>query len=134
MSISATSGTVALDRREQRRDVADGTGDLEAVRGQDLVQAVADQRGVVGYDDAHGISARIVVPAPGAVWTVNVPLRAPTRSARPCSPLPARGSAPPCPSSATSTTSRPSTGSIVTLAARAWACLVMFASASETTK
>ena len=83
MSISAMSGQVVGQRGEQRGQVGDRAGDLEAVGGQQLGEAVSDERGVVGDQDSHGISALTVVPWPGGLWTVRRPLRAPTRSARP---------------------------------------------------
>jgi Na+/proline symporter len=51
----------------------------------------------------HGTRARISVPSPGSAITISVPSSAATRSRRPWSPDPLRSSAPPLPSSSSST-------------------------------
>ena len=58
-------------------------------------------------DQPIGISAWTVVPPDGGLVTVSSPSSAATRSARPDSPVPPRLSAPPTPSSATSTVRHP---------------------------
>ena len=68
---------------DQGVGVAYGRGDLMAAGAQQLRKPVADQRGVVGDNEAHGISARMIVPAPLPVCTERVPSSAPTRSRRP---------------------------------------------------
>jgi hypothetical protein len=55
----------------------------------------------------QGISARTRVPEPGGLSTSSRPLRDATRSASPRRPEPSHGSAPPIPSSVTSTTAVP---------------------------
>ena len=87
---------------------------------------------VAGYSLA-GIIARTTVPPPGAPWTVSSPPSAPTRSARPWSPEPSVDSAPPMPSSRTSTSRYPRSSSTVTEACSACACFAMLASDSEMT-
>ena len=66
-----------------------------------------------------GISARTTVPLEGRDRTSSRPPSAATRSARPVSPLPAAGSAPPTPSSRTSITTRSRSRRTVTSAAAA---------------
>ena len=109
--------------------------DLDVVLAQQRDDALAQQRVVLDDHDPHGSSARIVVPSPGRLVTVELaverldPVLA-GRSAR--SP---RGSAPPGPSSATSTTTQPASPSTVDAGRRAPApCLATFVSASATTK
>ena len=63
----------------------------------------------------------------------SLPSRAARRSAKPCRPLPSVASAPPTPSSSTSTTRRPSEHVIRTAAADACAYLATLVSASTTT-
>jgi len=88
---------------------------------------------VVGEDYAHGISAWMIVPAPGALVTAMRPPIAATRSSRPRRPEPRAGSAPPTPSSAISTARRPSCRSIVSRTLVAFAYLATFVSASAAT-
>ena len=78
--------------------------DLEAGVGEDAGDAFPEEDGIFGEDYAHGISARILVPSPGRLTIPRRPSRASTRSARPRRPEPRFGSAPPTPSSSTSTT------------------------------
>src|SRR5439155_14582597 len=65
--------------------------------------ALAHQYRVVGHHYAHGIAAFTVVPSPGRLFISRTPSRAATRSASPRRPDPTVGSAPPTPSSRTST-------------------------------
>ena len=73
------------------------------------LRARADRRAATS-PPTSGISARTRVPCPGGLATSRLPLSAPTRSASPRSPDPRSASAPPMPSSTTSTTSRPTSG------------------------
>src|SRR5207247_10909425 len=100
--------------------------------------ALAEKHGVFGEDDAHGydsrgISATILVPPAGGLSTRRLPSSTATRSASPRRPEPAVGSAPPTPSSATSTTTRPFGAATSTSIDDACACLTTFEIASETT-
>ena len=97
-----------------------------------LGRAAERLRPIAGYSLA-GIIARTTVPPPGAPWTVSSPPSAPTRSARPWSPDPSVDSAPPMPSSRTSTSRYPRSSSTVTQACSACACFAMLASDSEMT-
>ena len=82
-----------------------------------------------------GSSAPTTVPPPGGLDTASRPPRASTRSARPCSPVPRPGSAPPTPSSVISIddvgAAAAQRGSPPPRPARAWPTL---ASASDATK
>src|SRR5690606_126540 len=91
---------------QQRLGRAHGGEDLVALFGEEAHQALSQQGGVLGEDDAHGSSAVIVVGPPGGLWTVSLPSRAATRPRSPVSPPPA-GSAPPRPSSRTVTSTWP---------------------------
>ena len=104
MSTTATSGSARSHRSPEPVGVADRRDDLEARVREHPREALAEQRGVVGDHDAHGISAVDARAAAGRAVDPRRPSSAATRSARPRSPQPA-GSAPPTPSSATSTTS-----------------------------
>src|SRR5213078_3193236 len=66
-------------------------------------QAFTQEHAVFGDRYAHGISAWTRVPPPWGVQTRRRPPRASTRSARPRRPEPRSVSAPPTPSSTTST-------------------------------
>src|SRR5439155_20549926 len=81
----------------------------------------AQQHGVFGDDHPHGKLARRVVPSSSALARSRRPSSAATRSWRPRSPEPCSGSAPPTPSSLTSTSTCPlrRTTLTVTLCARA---------------
>src|SRR5690242_13520147 len=95
--------------------------------------ALPDQDAVLCDRYLHGISALSRVPAPTAESTRRAPPSASTRSARLNSPVPPSTSAPPTPSSATSTSSTPCLYATCTSALVAWACLPMFARVSLTT-
>src|SRR5215212_6716737 len=101
-------GLVGPDLSQQLLAVARLADDVEARVREQAHGALAQEDGVFGDHDAHGISARMVVPLPGGLCTSRRPSSALRRSARPRSPLPPPGWAPPRPSSRTSTTSRPS--------------------------
>src|SRR5262249_7864406 len=80
-----------------------------------------------------GSSASTRVPVPATLSISRRPASVSTRSRRPHSPDPRSGSAPPAPSSWTSTRADPFIRVTRTVAASAPACLTTFASASETT-
>src|SRR3954469_24442434 len=107
--------------------------DVEARLLEDAGDAFAKEDGVLGEHYPHGISARITVPRPGTLSTCRRPSRASTRSARPRRPEPFSGSAPPTPSSATSTTALPFRRVTRTPTADACAYFATLVSASETT-
>ena len=60
-----------------------------------------------GHHSGTGILARTIVPPPCGLSMLSAPSTAATRSRRPCRPVPAAGSAPPQPSSPTSTCRSP---------------------------
>ena len=107
MSTTATSGWMRVDQRQQLVAVAGQPHDLEPGLLEQPGEALAQDHGIVGERYSHGTSARSEVPRPGGLDTVIVPPSASIRSASPRSPEPPVGLAPPIPSSATSTTSRP---------------------------
>src|SRR5690606_37454472 len=116
---------------EQVLAVAGLASDLEARVLEQPDQPFAQQHGVFGDDDlqgciccAHtGISARRVVPDPGGESRASEPSNAPTLSASPCNPEPRPGSAPPTPSSRTSTQACPLLRRTATVALLAFAYL-----------
>src|SRR5215217_2705756 len=124
---------VAADLEHELVRVPGLADDLEPGLVEDARDALAKENGVLCQDYPHGISARIRVPCPGALSTCRRPSRASTRSARPRRPEPFSGSAPPTPSSATSTTALPFRRITRTPTADACAYLATLASASETT-
>ena len=81
-----------------------------------------------------GITATTRVPLPGGLSTVRVPPSVSTRSASPRSPVPRIGSAPPVPSSATSTLMPPESAPTETVTCEADAYFATFASASAQMK
>ena len=97
-------GLLGLDLAQQPGDIAGFAHHVEPGVPEHGADALADEDAVVGYDDAHGSSARTFVPAPGRLSTENEPPTAATRSASPVRPVPAAGEAPPSPSSAISRT------------------------------
>src|SRR5512132_1260898 len=127
-------GPVGVDGRDQAGAVPDLGHDLDPAVGQQPGQALAQQDGVLGDHDSHGSSALITVGPPGGLEMVRWPSTAATRSARPCRPLPLAGSAPPTPSSMTSTMSRSRWRAMRTPISAARACLAALARASATTK
>ena len=65
MSMIARSGLSRLDRSHERAGVTDHRDDLVPLLGEDPREALAEQDGVFGDDDAHlQITAVIVVPSP----------------------------------------------------------------------
>src|SRR3954454_9642799 len=88
---------------------------------------------VLGDRYPHGSSARTRVPPPAGLQTRSTPPRASTLSASPRKPEPPSLSAPPAPSSTTSTTNSVPIRLRVTLAEEAPACLLILARLSETT-
>src|SRR6516165_11716465 len=94
------------DRAQQRGGVIHRGGDVDAGVGEQPGDALAGQHHVLGYDDAHGISARHSVG-----WISRLPPSAPTRS-----DSAAKDAARTAPSSSTVTTSRPSWQRTVTVA------------------
>src|SRR5215211_4185483 len=127
-------GPVGVDGRDQAGAVADLGDDLDPAVGQQPGQALAQQHGVLGDHDPHGSSALITVGPPGGLVMVSSPSTAATRSARPRRPLPRAGSAPPAPSSMTSTMSRSRWRAMRTPISAARACLAALVRASATTK
>ena len=89
---------------DERVGVVDRADDVEPVVTQQTGQPVSEERKVFGDQDAHGSSARSVVPPPDGLTIESVPSSASTRRRRPVRPEP-DASAPPRPSSAISTTS-----------------------------
>ena len=73
------------------------------------------------------------VPPPGGLSTSSRPFSASTRAASPRSPVPPAGSAPPTPSSATTTVAAPFARPMLTVALDACAYLATFVIASATT-
>src|SRR5262249_36321081 len=124
---------VRVDLAQQRVSVAHGRDDLEAVVAQEALQAVAQEREVLGDHYPHGMSALISVGPPSGLATRSVPSSASIRRRRPLRPLPF-GFAPPMPSSATSTVSMSPSRRMRMSTRFACECLLAFASASATTK
>src|SRR5690606_485946 len=96
-------------------------------------QPLAQQRGVVGDQDAHGITASTRVPEPAGERTSRCPSSEATRPARPASPPPVRIAAPPRPSSSILTRTSSPIRVTSTVADSAPECFAAFVSASETT-
>src|SRR5947207_2045104 len=119
---------LALARRDALERVGPALG-LEQAR-----HALGTQHAVVGEEYAHGVCARIRFPSAGGLTTSRRPSTIVRRSARPRSPLPASGWAPPMPSSRTSITACPFWRCTDTLAWCAPAYLATFVSDSATTK
>src|SRR5262249_6192233 len=127
-------GAVAPHLQQQVRRITRLPHDLEPGLREHLGEALAQQHGVLGDHDAHGISATTRVPAPGGLSTESLPPTPSTRPSSPRSPDPAPAAAPPTPSSLTSRTSSPPRGSARTTTDDACACLTTFAKASHATK
>src|SRR5581483_4891105 len=127
-------GLVVLHRLLQGGGVAHGGDDVVAGVGQESGQPRPQQDGVFGDHDAHGSSTVRMVGPPGGLTIRSVPSTAWTRSARPARPVPRLVSAPPMPSSVTSTLRWPFWRATVTAARLAPECRAMLVSASATTK
>src|SRR5512133_3959862 len=107
--------------------------DLEPALAEQACESLAQKHAVLGDRYTHGISALTRVPPPSGVHTCSRPPSASTRSASPRRPEPRSVSAPPTPSSTTSTTTCPFVRTIAAVALVACACLPMFVRLSETT-
>jgi hypothetical protein len=99
-----------------RAVVAGVADDLEAGILEQPHDPLAKQDRVFGDYYSHGITARTSVPCPGSESTSSRPPSDETRSSRPRRPVPAAGSAPPTPSSETSTRTCPLSRMTFTLA------------------
>src|SRR5262249_43733024 len=126
-------GALLLHLAQQLVGIARLADNFEAGLGEQASHALAEEQRVVGDHDTHGISALSRVPTPGGLSRTSVPPSASTRSDSPRSPDPPAGSAPPSPSSATSTRATPFRRCTVTETACAEAYFATFASASATT-
>ena len=123
------------DDGEQRFGVAHPRDDLVPGVLEQPREPFAQEDGVLGDHDPHGISASIRVPAPGGLWMSSVPPWASTRSVRPIEPgAAAPRVAPPMPSSTTTSLSAPSTTVASTRTCDGDACLTALVTASQTTK
>src|SRR4029453_4380123 len=94
---------------------------LEAVLLEQPHHALPQEDRIVSHNYAHGIRALSVVPRPRSESISSLPSSTAIRSARPLRPVPLSGSAPPTPSSVTSTTRRPFRRSTPTVAGVAFA-------------
>ena len=94
-------------RRGQLVGVLDRGDDLVVVRLEDPDQAVPEEGVVLGEDESHGTSSVTRVGPPVGLDTLIVPSNAASRRATPRIPVPDDGSAPPRPSSPTTTVSSP---------------------------
>src|SRR5690606_3367307 len=112
---------------------ADRGHHLVARLGQQADQPLAQQRQVLGDHNSHGITARSLVGPPAGLSTSRLPPSASTRWPMPPRPEPGARTAPPRPSSATSTARLPFSRPIRTVASRAPECLATLVSASATT-
>src|SRR5262249_46839011 len=126
-------GLLEHDRMDEGVLVRDGGDDLEAAVPEQSREAVAQKREILGDHDAHGITAWTNVGPPGGLVTAHAPSSAWTRRRSPARPDPAR-SAPPRPSSVTSTTRLAPSCATRTIPCVAPACFAALVSASATTK
>ena len=124
---------IGRDEPDQLLGGAHGGRDFDALLGQEPCQALTDDDRVVGEDHAHGMAAVTRVPRPGGLSITRRPSSASTRSRKPLSPAPP-ASAPPIPSSVTSTATLPLTRLTSIVTRDACACLTTLASASDATK
>src|SRR6266540_309471 len=126
-------GTVSVDLREQAGCVGRLSGDGVAGVDEQPGETFSEEGGVLADHDTHGRTASIVVPPPRGLVTVRSPPCAPTRSARPASPEPARLDAPPTPLSWTRTYSRLAVASTRRLMCLAAECFTALVTASAAT-
>jgi len=98
---------VGLDGAEQLVAVLDGGDDVETRLGQEALEPGTQQHRVLRDHEAHGSSTTSRVGPPGGLDNASRPSTAATRLASPGSPDPEARSAPPSPSSSTSTRQRP---------------------------
>ena len=118
----------------QLGQVVDRSEDGEAGELEQLGQACSEEGVVLGEDKAHGTSRVTIVGPPSGLDTLIVPSNAARRRTTPRIPLPAAGSAPPRPSSPTSTVSTPASWEAVIQACSARACFPVLARHSATAK
>ena len=103
MSTIATSGARSRTIARRSSAVSQRADHFESVVGEETLEALAQEHAVFGDHDPHGISALTRVPPPSGVQIRSRPPSASTRSASPRRPEPRSVSAPPMPSSTTST-------------------------------
>src|SRR5436190_20876826 len=126
-------GGVAAHLEQEIVGVRGLPDDVETGFTEEPGETLAQKDAVLGDRYAHGISAFTRVPPPWGVQTRRRPPRASTRSASPRRPDPCSLSAPPMPSSTTSTTNS-SPSRVTSIVARlACACLPMLARLSVMT-
>src|SRR5690606_38345153 len=121
------------EQGEELVGVADGGVHRDALVQEEGPETLAQEGGVLGDHHVHGSTAVTVVGPPAGLATSSEPPSAAARPARPASPRPSRGDAPPRPSSVTVARTAPSAEVTVIVVRVAPACLATFARASATT-